>query len=121
MINPDTTEVDLSCFKIEVIQKEAYIRGKRRTLKTQILTSKPNKAQFNISLRANVVHTLDATLARDYVLNTNMWCVHDCFSIDFLNITFEVALVNELMNQSSHNIEIAGKRKRRIFGLFLIR
>jgi hypothetical protein len=49
-----------------------------------------------------------------------MWTVHDCFSIDFLNITYMVAVVNELMNGQFYDLKINFKEKKPIYSIFVI-
>jgi predicted GH43/DUF377 family glycosyl hydrolase len=120
IINPDQTEVDYSCFKIEITQIELYIESKRRTLQNRSITSMLDNTQFKTSIRANFVHTQDAVLARKYVSITKMWSIHDCFSIDFLNITHMVALLNELMNGEFFDLKISKGDKKYIYSIFII-
>lgn len=120
IMNPDNTEVDYSCFKVVTTQVEVYVEKKRHTLQKKSITLDFDNAQFKTSLRANFVHTRDAVLARRYVLTTGMWSVHDCFSMDFLNITFMVALVNDLFNGSYYDINISTDKKRIVFSIFII-
>lgn len=118
--NSDKTEVDYSCFVIQIIQNEIYINKKRHTYKTRTITSIFDDSQFNTSLRANFVQARDAQLARKYIAYTHMWTVHDCFSIDFLNITYMVSVVNELMNEDFFDLKINLKKKKPIFSIFII-
>lgn len=120
IINPDQTEVDYSCFQVEITQIEIYVEKKRHTLQKRIMTTEENKSQFKTSLRANFVQSQDAILARKYILITRMWSIHDCFSIDFLNITYMVALLNELMNGEFFDIKINYNEKKRIYSIFLV-
>lgn len=120
VINPDKTEVDYSCFEIEITQFEVYIEKKRRTLQNRNITTIRDDDQFKTSIRANFVHTQDAVLARKYVLITKMWSIHDCFSIDFLNITYMVALINDLMNGEFFDLKINQNEKKIIFSIFII-
>jgi hypothetical protein len=71
-------------------------------------------------LRANFVQARDATLARKYITYTKMWTVHDCFSIDFLNITYMLSVVNELMNGEFYDLKINLKEKKPIYSIFII-
>lgn len=120
VVNPDGTEVDYSCFKIVMVQVEAYIEKKRHTLQKRHITLDFDDAKFRTSLRANFVHTRDALLARRYVLSTGMWSVHDCFSMDFLNITYMVAIANDLFNGDYYDIAIREGEKKTTFGIFFI-
>jgi hypothetical protein len=70
--NPDNTEVDYSCFVIQITQNELYINKKRHTFQTKSVTTDFDKNQFNTSLRANFVQARDATLARKYITYTKM-------------------------------------------------
>lgn len=118
--NPDNTEVDYSCYKIQIFQREVYIEKKRHTLQNRCVTDEEDETQFKISVRANYVHTQDAVLARKYITITGMWSIHDCFSMDFLNITYMVALYNELINGDFFDIEINKTQKKRLFSIFSI-
>lgn len=118
--NPDKTRVDYSCYKIKIQQSEIYIEKKRHTMQNKIITTKEDENQFKISIRANFVQTQDAVVARKYVLLTNMWSVHDCFSIDFLNITYMVSLVNELMNGQFYDLQISQQNKKLVYSIFII-
>lgn len=120
IINPDNTEVDYSCFIIRINQGELYIDKKRHTYQTRAISNVIDKNQFNTSLRANFVHTRDGVLARKYIVYTKMWTVHDCFSIDFLNITYMVAVINELMNGEFYDLKINLKAKKPIYSIFII-
>lgn len=120
IVNPDNTEVDYSCFVIRINQGELYIDKKRHTYQIRTISTDFDKNQFNTSLRANFVHTRDGTLARKYIVYTKMWTVHDCFSIDFLNITYMVAIVNELMSGEFYDLKINLKAKRPIYSFFII-
>lgn len=72
VINPDDTEVDYSCFVIQITQGELYIDKKRHTYQTRNITTDFDNEQFNISLRANFVQASDAVLARKYIVYTGM-------------------------------------------------
>lgn len=120
IVNPDNTEVDYSCFVIRINQGELYIDKKRHTYQTRTISTDFDKNQFDTSLRANFVHTRDGALARKYIIYTKMWTVHDCFSIDFLNITYMVAVVNELMNGEFYDLKINLKAKKPIYSIFVI-
>jgi hypothetical protein len=71
-------------------------------------------------VRANFVQTRDAVIARKYIIYTKMWTVHDCFSIDFLNITYMLSVVNELMNGEFYDLKINLKEKKPIYSIFII-
>ena len=120
IINPDKSEVDFSCFKVEIRQFEIYIDKKRHTLQKRTITTKENKSQFRTSIRANFVHAQDALLARAYIEKTHMWTVHDCFSIDLLNVTFMVAVLNNLINESFYDININNGKKKFLYSFFII-
>lgn len=120
VINPDQTEVDYSCFKVEITQSEIYIEKKRHTLQSRNITASRDDRQFETSIRANFVHTQDAILARKYVLITKMWSIHDCFSIDVLNITYMVALLNDLMNGEFYDLKINIGEKKAIYSIFIV-
>jgi len=120
IVNPDKSEVDFSCFKIEIKQIEIYVEKKRHTLQNRVITTEEDVSQFDTSLRANFVQTRDGFIARRYILLTRMWTVHDCFSIDLLNITFMVSIINELMNSQFYEINISTESKKTIFSIFII-
>jgi hypothetical protein len=118
--NPDQTKVDYSCFEIEITQSEIYIEKKRHTIQNRNITTNIDERQFKTSIRANFVHTQDAILARKYVLITKMWSIHDCFSIDVLNITYMVALLNDLMNGEFYDLKINIGEKKVIYSIFIV-
>lgn len=118
--NPDNTEVDYSCFIVQINQNEFYFNKKRHTYRTKSITSNFDKNQFDVSLRANFVQARDALLARKYIIYTKMWTVHDCFSIDFLNITYMLSVINELMNGEFYDLKINLKKKKPIYSIFII-
>ena len=118
--NPDGTKVDYSCFIIQITQNEIYIDKQRHTYQTRSITTNFDNEQFNTSLRANFVQSRDAVLARKYIIYTKMWTVHDCFSIDILNITYMIAVINELMNGEFFDLKINIKDKKIIYSIFII-
>jgi len=120
VMNPDQTTVDYSCFEIEITQPEIYIGKKRHTLQSRDVTTNFDERQFKTSIRANFVHTQDAVLARKYILITKMWSIHDCFSTDFLNITYMVALLNDLMNGEFYDLKINVVGKKMVYSIFLV-
>lgn len=120
IVNPDQTIVDYSCFEIEITQSEIYIEKKRHTLQNRNITTLRDERQFKTSIRANFVHTQDAILARKYILITKMWSIHDCFSIDFLNVTYMVSLLNELMNGEFYDLKINISNKKIIYSIFIV-
>ncbi len=120
LVNPDNSEVDYSCFVIQITQNEYYVNKKRHTYQTKNITTNFDNEQFHTSLRANFVQTRDAALARKYINYTKMWTVHDCFSIDFLNISYMVSVINELMNGEFYDLKINLKGKKPIFSIFII-
>lgn len=72
IINPDDSEVDFSCFKVEIRQFEIYVEKKRHTLQKREISTNEDRSQYKTSVRANFVHTRDALLARSYIAKTNM-------------------------------------------------
>jgi hypothetical protein len=70
--NPDNTEVDYSCFVIQITQNELYVNKKRHTYQTKNVTTDFDKNQFAVSVRANFVQTRDAVIARKYIIYTKM-------------------------------------------------
>lgn len=120
VVNPDNSEVDYSCYAIYNTQKEFYVQKKRHTYNTKCLTTKFDKSQFKISLRANFIQSRDAILARQYIKYTKMWTIHDCFAIDFLNITYMTSVVNQLMNGDFYELKLSPTEKKPIYSIFII-
>lgn len=118
--NPDKTRVDYSCFTVEVTQSELYIEKKRHTFRSRNITIKEDKQQFRTSIRANFVQSRDSVVARRYAILTKMWSIHDCFSMDLLNITYMVALINALMNDEFYDLCISLGSKKAVYSIFII-
>jgi hypothetical protein len=60
----DNTNVSLSYFKLKSKQKNFFYNGKRYTFKELLITNELDEDKLQTSLRANYIHTLDASLVR---------------------------------------------------------
>lgn len=110
---------NLVYFKPKIIQKSYYINTQRHTKKTQILTTNVDKITMRRAIRANYVQLQESAVARYVGMKTHSPIVHDCFSIDYLNVPFIISLVNEAMNINFHDLKI-NKDNFEFFSIFII-
>lgn len=119
-LNNDSKDVIvLKYYKGEVKQKEITIGNTRFTYQSKILNEgKIDTKKIKSSIKANYIHTIDATLARWILAQAKIMAVHDCFFIDYINLTYLVSVINEGMRLNFHNI--GEPKKTEIFSLFIV-
>jgi hypothetical protein len=68
---------------------------------------------------ANYIQSQDASLVRWVLRKTTLITIHDCFLIDYMNISYLISLINEGMNVEFHKI-IDNQKNNEIFSIFII-
>lgn len=114
----DESIIDFSYKKIIKKQIDSTYNKKRFTNTIQKLSDKFDKEKFIISIRANYVHSQDASLVREVIKRCKIIAIHDCFMIDYLSISKLIEIVNQCMNINFHSIGI--KNNKKIFSIFII-
>ena len=78
-------------------------------------------AKIKKSIRANYIHTQDSAIIR-YILQVKpILTIHDCFLIDYMSITYLLALINEAMQIDFHNLDLNVKFDiKKIFSIFIV-
>lgn len=106
-------------YKGSTKQKEIKINNTRYTYqKWNLNKEKLDINKIKSSIKANYIHTIDAALVRWIISQNKIKAVHDCFYIDFLNLTYLTSLINEGMRIEFHNIEEI--KKKNIFSIFIV-
>jgi hypothetical protein len=77
-----------------------------------------DKKKYRIAIVANYIQSQDASLVRWVLNKIIIITIHDCFMIDYMNISYLIALINEGMGQNFHSI--VKENDREIFSIFII-
>jgi len=106
-------------YKGSIKQKEVTIDGTRFTYQHKTLDKNQlDDKKIKSSIKANYIHTIDAALARWILSKIKIMAVHDCFFIDFINLTYLVSVINEGMRLNFHNI--SEPEEAEIFSIFVV-
>jgi hypothetical protein len=116
----DTSAVPFGCYKSKTQEADIIVNRKRVTKKYQALTDLFDHKEFKTSIRANYVQSLDACLVRWVLSQQIMYTIHDCFLIDYINISYLVALLNEGMSIQFHDLDEHNKQSFDVFSLFVV-
>jgi hypothetical protein len=106
----DNDETNFIYYQTQTKQFDLIIMlpGKKKRITKKYLSldaSKIDKNKIRLSIRANLVHFADALLVRD--INRNIYrnfnffyiSIHDCFMIDFLQISKFISIANNEINK----------------------
>ena len=118
--NESKDMIILRYYKGSIKQREIIREQIRFTYqKFSVVIGELDNRKIRSSIKANYVHTIDAALARWVIEQAKIKAVHDCFFIDYLNLTYVVSIVNEGMRKDFHYIwNITGDRN--FFSIFII-
>lgn len=114
----DKSVIDFTYRIILKKQIDSTYKNKRFTNTIQKISEKFDKEKFIISIRANYVHSQDASLVREVIQKCKIIAIHDCFMIDYLKISELILIINKAMNINFHSIGIENKKK--IFSIFIV-
>lgn len=113
--------VNLKYYKTLTKSIEIYVQNERFIKQEFILTSVLDEKKIKSSIRANYVHSLDSALVRWILKQVRLITIHDCFMIDYINITYLVAKINEGMRITFDNLKIEKPELNdKIFSIFII-
>lgn len=121
VITEDNCKSDLNYLKqkkgqIKIIH-EGFIKTKSLRNNLTVIDLIKTKS----SSRANYIHVLDSAVVRYIVSIIPILTIHDCFLIDPRNISFLIALVNEAMRKTFHELKIEKKiDPKDIFSIFIL-
>jgi hypothetical protein len=121
VITEDNCKSDLNYLKqkkgqIKIIH-EGFIKTKSLRNNLPVIDLIKTKS----SSRANYIHVLDSAVVRYIVSIIPILTIHDCFLIDPRNISFLIALVNEAMRKTFHELKIEKKiDPKDIFSIFIL-
>jgi len=117
--NKSNDIIILKYYKGNIKQKEIKYKNKRYTYQEFDLNyEKIDKRKTESSLKANYVHTIDAALVRWVLSKIKTITVHDCFFIDYINLTYITSIINEGMRIYFHKID--ENYNKEIFSIFII-
>jgi DNA-directed RNA polymerase len=99
-------------------QREIKFNNERYTyLQWGYRKNKMDIKKIKTSIKANYIHSIDACLVRWAAGRTKIKAVHDCYYIDYINLTYLTSLLNEGMRVRFHQIEDFGEIS--IFSIFI--
>lgn len=117
----DKTEIDLNYYKTKKGQIKIKLNEKISSKSEIIISNKIDKKKIKTSSRANYVHAHDSAIIRYLISIKPFLTIHDCILIDPKNITFLIALVNEAMRKSFHDLKINKNFNiNEIFSIFIL-
>jgi len=117
----DKSKSNLIYFKTESQQKEIKHKNKRITKKIQIITTERDIRKMILSSKANYIQSIDGCLVRWYFIDKNKAItIHDCFMVDYMQVSFLIAKINEGMRVEFHITEEVGNDYSRIFSIFIL-
>ena len=121
-LNNETKDVIvLKYYKGIKQQKEILINNKRYSYQEFSINKIEDKIKTKSSLKANYIHTMDASLVRWFLSYNKAIAVHDCFFIDYINITYLVSCINEGMRIGFHSINKTNEiNTSQIFSIFIV-
>jgi hypothetical protein len=118
IITSDDSIIDFTYNKMIKKQIDTTYKNKRYTNTVHKISTEFDKEKFIISIRANYVHSQDASLVREILKKCKIIAIHDCFMIDYLSISKLIEIVNKAMNVNFHSI--GPKTDKKIFSIFII-
>lgn len=86
-------------------RKELKSSNSRWIITSNVNTEKIDKNKTNIALNANIIHALDAELARWLITKQELWPVHDSFCVSIFNTHELMDNTNEYFRSKSKNNE----------------
>lgn len=118
----DETKIYLTYYKKTTVQIEGKIKGKRITRQEIRLLNEKDLRKLSSSIRANYVQALDGSLVRwFYAMGYKGITIHDCFMVDYMSISFLIAVINQGMRINFHKLNTnINFKEQSIFSLFII-
>jgi len=118
-IETNDAKFDLTYHKTLKSQISISYKGRRITKNELKLTEELDLNKLKLASRANYIHIQDSSVVRYCISVHPMIAIHDCFSIDWLSVTYLISLTNEAMNKEYHNLKLNDK-KFNIFSIFIL-
>lgn len=117
----DEAKVPLIYLTRNIKQIETSKKKRRVTKQHIILTNIIDINKIIIACRANYVQSMDASLVRWFLKENNAITIHDCFLIDYLNVTYTVSKLNEGIRIIFHDLGIEEQVVTdEIFSIFIV-
>jgi len=96
---------DNVCFSLNYNKKrkkqiEITVDNKRKSIINYEITNAYDKHKTKQSLRANIVHVMDAYIARNIILNWKIGTIHDSFGIDIYRTSLLIDNCNYMFNNN---------------------
>jgi hypothetical protein len=96
---------DNICFSLNYNKKkkkqiEITVDNKRKSIINYEITNTYDKHKTKQSLRANIIHVMDAYIARSIILDWKIGTVHDSFGIDIYKISLLIDSCNSIFNNN---------------------
>lgn len=114
----DSVKINFKYFKQIIKQVELNYPHRPTKQKIILKLDEIDFLKIKNSIRANYIHALDGSLVRWYLTQHKGVSIHDCFMVDYLNITYLVSKINEGMKITFHDIKI--KKNDNLDDLFSI-
>lgn len=117
----ENEKIDLSYYMAENKQIKNTYKGKRYAKQHFVLTDQINQSKIRTSVRANYIHVLDAAVVRYVISIKPILTVHDCFLIDYRSTTFLIAIINDAMRKTFHDLKLNQTLEiDKIFSIFIV-
>lgn len=97
--------LDFKYYTQEKRRKELKNNNARWVITSNVNTEKIDKNKTNTALNANIIHALDAELARWLITKQELWPVHDSFCVSIFNTHKLMDSTNEYFRLKNKNDE----------------
>lgn len=119
IIFQDLSKTNYKYFKFKEKRIDSTVDNKRYTRIIKKITNIEDIKKYKISIVANYIQSQDACLVRWVLNRITIITIHDCFMIDYVNISYLIALINEGMNVNFHSISKENDYNE-IFSIFIV-
>ena len=114
----DSSKTNFTYKKFETSRIDSSINNIRYTRVIKKMLESDDKKKYKIAIVANYIQSQDACLVRWVLNRIIIITIHDCFMIDYMNISYLIALINEGMRENFHSI--IDQDNKKIFSIFII-
>ena len=120
----DNSSTDFMYKKRKKVRINTTNNGRRTTMQrweTEVGVSDDIflEKEFEISIRANLIHFMDSSIAREIIRRVRCIAIHDCFMVETKNISKLIAIANYVMNLKYTELEIS-RNKKKFFSIFIL-
>jgi hypothetical protein len=114
----DSSKTSFEYKKFKNNRIDSSYNNERYTRIIKEMSEEDDKKKYRIAIVANYIQSQDASLVRWVLNRIIIITIHDCFMIDYMNISYLIALINEGMGENFHSI--INENNKKVFSIFII-